>query len=1153
MFFCSLGKKCSEINIENGRKRFTQMKKEMMENATGVKLTKKASKNVIRSLSVGLAAMMALSTPIAAFAEDADGQNSSETTPEESTTTVTTRKTAADQVKEIQQSDAAQNVKTDTNAAKDAVNAAVDTTFADGSGADQTTKGAAGELDTTANGTFEGGTDVNVAEEMVDKTMDRIDEASDAAAKTDAALKEADQKADEANTIADDAKKEQQEAQDAFDKAQAGIDSATDIEEAKNAYNQAAGIVGDAQKAYETAKAAYDSKVAEYNTALDELKAAQEAYDTAVAAASAEATAAAANLAAVQQKAESLQKAAEEAKTAIPELTDAQKAALEIIALEKERAGDTSTNWRKEDELFKVILKNYYIPELAKGELVDCKWTWNQNDNKNYCEVTYKDVAGDTQTVYLNYKLNGTRDDLVIFRKAEEVVSYDVKGTDGSLAFNINAENFPADKLQNDQDTAVYENNGVVYTIVNIGGQFYVVDSASTDVEVNNNYNSEQYEITGEKKTTYSVDENGKLVKTVKQNVSEITYTQAGLSSDKTYDSVEAAEKDLADKKATLKDGDKDVETSMSATATANVTVSQKTTFTTTIDLSKIVVEMEKINNDNDKYEKENAKIAATELFAKFTNKEALENLLGGDYKIESINKDNAKVNATDQYKNTSGRLVDWFADSASYENVFSGTIIITYSQTVTAKKENVERSYTNAVNATDNKNLEELKGQAYDAAKADAEKLLRDAVSQNKKIKDNLKDGELHINGYVNKKGKMDSNVAIKIHYADDTFTEGKKTTDQAVVDEKNSSTTLSVSCTGTYQQKNSKDLGAQTVETQKYNQTAKAEEKTAYTSNRYYDEYKKTGEINEGIWLTGKDDNRFPGHESLKSFYDFKDAALKAEAERAEKVAKADAIIDAAKNAVEKVDKAKADVDSLKNQLTALLASQNYTADQVKELEGQISAAEIKLKEAEDMAKDLTDKLGIAGETLADKITELTPAPAPGEGGSTTTPGGTTTPSGTETTPGGAATTPAGTVTTAAAPASAVTTVTTATAAAAPVEIAETPVALAAAAIPAAATRTAAVANANAAADTDADADTDVTIADEETPLAANGAQESTTIDDEETPLAAEAGAVENMQQEKMSWWWLLIIALLGVTGEEMYRRNKKKKAEAAQKDEK
>lgn len=1137
------------------------MKKEMMENATGVKLTKKASKNVIRSLSVGLAAMMALSTPIAAFAEDADGQNSSETTPEESTTTVTTQKSAAEQVGEVQK--AAEETSKTTEAAKDAVNAAVDTTIADDSGADQTTKDAAGVLDATANGTFEGGTDVNVAEEIVDKTMDRIKDASDAAADTDAALDKADKKADEANTIADDAKKEQQEAQDAFDKAQAGIDSATDIEDAKNAYDQAAGIVGDAQKAYETAKAAYDSKVAEYNTALDELKAAQAAYDTAVAEASTEAAAAAANLAAVQEKAKALQEAAEEAKTAIPELTDAQKAALEIIALEKERAGDTSTNWRKEDELFKVILKNYYIPELAKGELVDCKWTWNRNDNKNYCEVTYKDVAGAPHTVYLNYKLNDTRDDLVIFEKAEEVVSYDVKGTDGSLAFNINAENFPADKLQNDQDTAVYENNGVVYTIVNIGGKFYVVDSASTDVEVNNNneYNSEQYETSGEKKTTYSVDENGKLVKTVKQNVSKITYTEADLSSGKTYDSVEAAEKDLADKKAALKDGDKDVETSMSATATADVTVSQKTTFTTTIDLSKIVVEMKKINNDNDKYEKKNAEIAAKELFAKFTNEEALKNLLGGDYKIESINTDNAKVNAVDKYKNTSGRWVDWGADSAAYKNVFSGTIVITYSQTVTAKANAVE-SKTNAVNAADNKNLEELKDQAYDAAKADAEKLLGDAVSQNKKIKDNLKTGDLHINGYEGWNGKHNSNVAIKIHYADDTFTEGEKTTDQAVVDEKNSSTTLSVSYTGTYQQKNSKDLGAQTVETQKYNQTAKAEEKTAYTSNKYYDEYKKTGEINEGIWLTGKDDNRFPGHESLKSFYDFKDAALKAEAERAEKVAKADAIIDAAKNAVEKVDKAKADADSLKDKLTALLASQNYTADQVKELEGQISAAEIKLKEAEELAKDLTDKLGIAGETLADKIAELTPAPAPGEGGSTTTPGGTTTPSGTETTPGGtttpsgtettpggAATTPAGTVTTAAAPASAATTVTTATADAAPVQIAETPVALAAAATPAAVTRTAAVANANAA----ADADTDVTIADEETPLAANRAQESTTIADEETPLAAEAGAVENKQQEKMSWWWLLIIALLGVTGEEMYRRNKKKKAEVAQKDEK
>lgn len=1128
------------------------MKKEMMENATGVKLTKKASKNVIRSLSVGLAAMMALSTPIAAFAEDADGQNGSETTPEESTTTVTTQESAAKQVKEIQQSDAAKNVKTDTEAAKAAVNTAVDTAVDAATNTSDDTQtniiDAANALKKAQNGENDNGEVTKTAEDAVKDTMNGIEDASNAAAETDAALDKAKTIAGDANKIADDANKKQQEAQDAIDKAQAGIDSATDIEDAKNAYNQAAGIVGDAQKAYETAKAAYDSKVAEYNTALDELKKAQEAYDTAVAEASTEAAAAAANLAAVQEKAKALQEASEEAKTAIPELTDAQKAALEIIALEKERAGDTSTNWRKEDELFKVILKNYYIPELAKGELVDCKWTWNQNDNKNYCEVTYKDVAGDTQTVYLNYKLNKNRDDLVIFRKAEEVVSYDVKGTDGNIAFNINAENFPADKLQNDQDTAVYENNGVVYTIVNIGGQFYVIDSASTDVEVNNNneYNSEQYETSGEKKTTYSVDENGKLVKTVKQNVSKITYTEADLSSgpEERYDNVKDAEDALNNKKNNvLKPGDKDVETSMSATATADVTVSQKTTFTTTIDLSKIVVEMEKIDNDRDKYEKKNAEIAANELLAQFTNQEALQKLLGGDYKIESINADNAKVNDTDKYKNTSGRWVDWGADSAAYKNVFSGTIVITYSQTVTAKANAVE-SKTNAVNAAKNKNLEDLKDQVYNAAKADAEKNLGAAVSQNKKIVDNLKDGEMHINGYKGWNGKHDPNVAIKFHYEAGAFTEGKKTTDQAVVDEKNSSTTLSVSYTGTYQKKITGESEEKTVETQKYNQTAKAEEKTAYTSNKYYDEYKKTGEINEGIWLTGKEDNRFPGHESLKSFRAFKDAALKAEAERAEKVAKADAIIkaaqEAAQEAVTAVSTAKADADFLKEKLTALLASQNYTADQVNELKLQIIAAEGKLKEAQEKADELNEALNELEGQRDSKITELTPAPAPGEGGSPTT-------------PGGAATTPAGTATTAAAPASAVTTVTTATAAAAPVQIAETPVALAATATPAAVTRTAAVANANAAADADADADTDVTIADEETPLAANGEQESTTIADEETPLAAEAGAVEDTQQEKMSWWWLLIIALLGVTGEEMYRRNKKKKAEAAQKDEK
>lgn len=271
---------------------------------------------------------------------------------------------------------------------------------------------------------------------------------------------------------------------------------------------------------------------------------------------------------------------------------------------------------------------------------------------------------------------------------------------------------------------------------------------------------------------------------------------------------------------------------------------------------------------------------------------------------------------------------------------------------------------------------------------------------------------------------GKHD--LTLYVRYNDGAFSESQQSDELNVV---SSSTTLSVSYTGTYQEKGFEDLGEQTVDMQKYKDTGKAEEVTDHTSNSYYDDYVETGKINEGIWLTGKDDDHFTSDENFKNFRDFKDAALKADAEKAEKEAKADVIIDAAKKAVEAVKTAKADVDSLQNQLTALLASQNYTADQVKELEGQISAAEAKLKEAEDLATSLTDELEIAGETLAEKIAELTPAPTPGEGGSTTTP------SGTGTTSGGTTTTPAstGTTTTVATPTSTTTTVAAATAEAA------------------------------------------------------------------------------------------------------------------------
>ena len=403
------------------------------------------------------------------------------------------------------------------------------------------------------------------------------------------------------------------------------------------------------------------------------------------------------------------------------------------------------------------------MPELIRGELVDCKWTWNQNDAKNYCEVTYTDVAGDLHTVYLNYKLNATRDDLVIFEKAEEVVSYDVKSSDGSLAFNINAENFPLDQLQNDQDTATYENNGVVYTIVNIDGQYYVVDTASKTIGMGTEFtdysDENKYQISGEKNITYSVDA----------------------------------------------DGDKDIETSMSATATADVTVSQKTTFTTTIDLSKIEIAMDAIALDGDKREQKNAQKAADELLKQFLNQDALRAVLGEGYTIKEINTANAGVNSVDKYKNTSGRWVDWYSDKASYTGVFYGTVVITYSKVETASSDSVKLDKTNEVNATDNQSLETLKKTAETAAINNAQSKLN-AESKNEAIINSLATS-VKIKGYKYAwpdSGKHD--LTLYVRYNDGAFSESQQSDELNVV---SSSTTLSVSYTGTYQEKGFEDLG--------------------------------------------------------------------------------------------------------------------------------------------------------------------------------------------------------------------------------------------------------------------------------------------------------------------------------------------------------
>ena len=908
---------------------------------------------------------------------------------------------------------------------------------------------------------------------------------------TDKALDSVSDKVEEVTDIVDDVNKKVAESNTAITDANNQIKNATTVEETQDAYNKAEGVVGAALADVKAAEESYNQKLAEYEEAKKALEDAQNKYNDAVAVTNSDVNTAYSELIEAEQKAKELQDAADAAQKAIPELTEAQKAALEIINLQKEsKENNTNIQWAKIDTQFNIIIEKYYVPEKLgiKGTeenpiTVKCEWKKNGGDNEqNYCEVTITDANGQVQKKYLNYKLtdNNSGDDLIVFDKV-----VDVKNANGDDIKDEEGNKITV-KLEELKTASTKIINGTEYSVINVDGQYFMVSSDTTEeINVENKEENKEYcmNATDEKSTSYKVTEDGKLVKVITGDITTIQKYE--------NQSLKATNYGVAKKERTdLSSDGWDLSTT---TLDANV----ESSFTLTIDMSKINISTKVVAYDKDKEEKESVKSTAHDLLKELTDINKICGYLelpkelpeGLELAITTI--DNCGVNDVSNYKNETNPT-KWYdhtdawealrGEKAVYSGVFSGKIVITISAKASA----------NLANLSDEKGAAEVEGMETSTS----ESLKNVNVD---KLLTNLKDA------YNTKNADKRNDEKNSVIFGSNS------------IDKRDVPTKVSYTYSG---EKHTK-IG-QGTKTITYNDT-----KGTKLSN--------TGYINNAT-LTG-----------------FTASAKKAQEAKNTLDGKAEKLKEDAEKAAIKVAQAKDKVRDLTIKLGGLWETVGYTNSEVAELQTQLEQAKKDLKEAQEKADELNEALNELEGQRDSKITELTPAPAPGEGGSTTTPGGTTSPSGTETTPGGAATTPAGTVTTAAAPASAVTTVTTATAAAAPVEIAETPVALAAAAIPAAATRTAAVANANAAADTDADADTDVTIADEETPLAANGAQESTTIDDEETPLAAEAGAVENKQQEKMSWWWLLIIALLGVTGEEMYRRNKKKKAEAAQKDEK
>ena len=222
------------------------------------------------------------------------------------------------------------------------------------------------------------------------------------------------------------------------------------------------------------------------------------------------------NLEIVSEKAEALSQAVETAKLAV--MTD-NAAALDVVANIGIVHNDTAS-WRKKDDLFESIMKNYYLPE-ALGEKFDAdtiSFTW-VNDNKanipielrsfdknscNYCIITYDKVNADgtieTVTKYYNYSMekdaNGkeSKENLIIFEKRENEV-------------NANSA------LVNNANSLLY-NDGVDVDYYEVGGKKYESKEALEAAEGIEKIGSVYYQVNGITNTTLSVEtDDGNIIK----------------------------------------------------------------------------------------------------------------------------------------------------------------------------------------------------------------------------------------------------------------------------------------------------------------------------------------------------------------------------------------------------------------------------------------------------------------------------------------------------------------------------------------------------------------------------------------------------------------------------------------------------------------
>lgn len=910
---------------------------------------RKNSKNekVIRAMAIGISAMLMASSPLTALAAEGEG-----TTPEgndDHNIVVTPEAGIADQAQAAAK-EADKAVETAEKSATDVKSEVADQVVA---GEAKDTQGkdlSQAVLDANAkveDKTVEGGSSLKDAESAVESADTKLGVAEANDKLSDAELNKATDAAANAGQTAAEAKDAMQAAQNKVNGQIENIKDAASITDANAAYEEVKTTVDQAQADFDAKLGEYNTAKTAYEEAAQKVAAYEKAYEEAVNSADANAAAAAAELEAAKTNAEALAKALEAAKGAVDKSA---AGALDIADKETLTQGDNGLNWKNEDQLFISIMQNYYLPEVQKITADDIKVVRRQgedNNTKNYFEVTYTDENGNKQTKYYNYVMDDkqtSKDNIVIFEKRIEEVNW-------KTAQETNPDQYV--KENGDTITVSEVEKGLKDgTIIAVDGKKVIKNDGTESIIISdNNQKTENGEVDTDvneatEKESWKLDENGNLIKTVTADVTTITYTDAKFTSTEQYQTEAERDAAAAAKEKDLKDAaGKDVTVTGTEktdyTYTGNGTYIP--TFTKTVNVKDEEVEWKHTDKKTDYGVR-----TEEEAVAKVTKEQekALSNKINDDDDLYLIG-------VSSDLKVTGYTEDHWYDDS---DFLVSGTVSATYAKVT---KKTVDQS-------------------TFGSLWNDIKALFGNGETTNKKLEDAARkaveaDGGIFVSANWDdwKLGKATIRYVAGVSVKTDektTAAEAQNAVQDAALAQAKAS-----GATGVY---NVKTTDTDTIAHTSYSyeidyleKTGETTTNTAVRTETYANAEVLTGQIIQNlnyiqgnIKLTQKD-------EAYRKFVD--DA--KALTEKYQK------LLQDAKAAQGEVEAAQGKVDVLKAEIEALKSNRTSNLGALKELEGKLAVAEQNKKDAEDTLKEILDSLDKAGGELDKVIERLTPAPTP------------------------------------------------------------------------------------------------------------------------------------------------------------------------------